>query len=40
MRTNWGIGHSWQPAMDDAARTKLFAGWKKAVTRTLDWVEE
>jgi glycerol kinase len=26
--------------MDDAARTKLFAGWKKAVTRTLDWVEE
>ena len=40
MRANWGIGHSWQPAMDDATRTRLFAGWKKAVTRTLDWVEE
>jgi len=25
--------------MDPAQREKLYAGWKKAVTRTLDWVD-
>ncbi|HRA64852.1 MAG TPA: glycerol kinase GlpK [Caldilinea sp.] len=38
MRANWGIDKTWQPAADDTARTKLYAAWKKAVTRTFDWV--
>jgi len=38
MRANWGIDKVWQPAADDAARTRLYAMWKKAVTRTFDWV--
>jgi hypothetical protein len=25
--------------MDAAHREQLYAGWKKAVTRTFDWVE-
>jgi glycerol kinase len=25
--------------MDSPVREKLYAGWKKAVTRTFDWVE-
>jgi glycerol kinase len=40
MRANWGVDKSWQPAQDDTARTQLYARWKKAVTRTFDWVEE
>jgi glycerol kinase len=30
----------WTPAMEAEKREKLYAGWKKAVTRTFDWVEQ
>ncbi len=36
---NWAEGRRWHPAMDDAERARLFAGWQKAVQRTLGWVE-
>lgn len=39
MRANWGVDKTWQPSEDDTARTKLFGMWKKAVTRTFDWIE-
>ncbi len=39
LRANWGKDHEWHPQMDAAHREKLYAGWKKAVTRTFDWVE-
>jgi glycerol kinase len=39
MRTNWGQDRAWLPSADDTARTHLYAQWKKAVTRTFDWVE-
>jgi glycerol kinase len=39
MRANWGIDKTWEPSADDTARTTLFAMWKKAVTRSFDWVE-
>src|SRR6266498_1962474 len=39
IRTNWAKDKEWTPAMDDAAREKTYAQWKKAVTRTFDWVE-
>lgn len=39
MRQNWGMDKTWQPSDDDAARTKNYAMWKKAVTRTFGWVE-
>lgn len=40
MRQNWGMDKTWQPSADDTARTKLYRQWKKAVTRTFDWVED
>ena len=40
LRENWQVDLRWQPQMDAATRARLMAGWKKAVTRTLDWVEE
>ncbi len=39
IRANWAEDKTWKPSMDDATRDKLYAGWKKAVTRTLDWVD-
>jgi glycerol kinase len=38
LRHNWGIDKTWKPTMDRERRAELFAGWKKAVKRTLDWV--
>jgi glycerol kinase len=39
LRANWGKEKEWLPAMDMNLRKKLYSGWKKAVTRTFDWVE-
>jgi len=39
MRANWGVDHTWTPQMDEATRERLYRGWKKAITRTFDWVE-
>jgi glycerol kinase len=39
MRQNWGVGKTWQPNPDSEANTKLYQQWKKAVTRTFDWVD-
>jgi glycerol kinase len=39
LRANWGKDKEWKPDMDASVREKLYLGWKKAVTRTLDWVE-
>jgi glycerol kinase len=39
LRANWGKDKEWQPQMDVDARDSLYSDWKKAVTRTFDWVE-
>ena len=39
LRANWGKDKEWDPKMDADTRAKLYKGWKKAVTRTFDWVE-
>ena len=39
LRANWGQDHEWEPHMEAGTRDRLFAGWKKAVTRTFDWVK-
>jgi glycerol kinase len=39
LRANWGKDKEWQPQMDAAEREKEYRFWKKAVTRTFDWVE-
>jgi len=40
LRRNWDIDRTFEPQMDDDTREELCRGWKKAVERTLDWVEE
>jgi glycerol kinase len=39
LRQNWNEAERWQPTWTDDQRTSAYAGWKKAVTRTLDWVD-
>ncbi len=37
LRANWGVDQTWTPQLDATTRTRLYQGWKKAVTRTFDW---
>ncbi len=39
LRHNWGKDKDWLPRMPAGQRETLYAGWRKAVTRTFDWVE-
>jgi glycerol kinase len=39
LRANWQADQTWQPAMPETERERLYHLWKKAVTRTFDWVE-
>jgi len=36
---HWRVDRTWRPAMDSATRDRLFRMWKKAVTRTFDWID-
>jgi glycerol kinase len=36
---NWNEDKRWEPQWNDEQRTKGYAGWQKAVQRTLDWVD-
>ena len=39
LRSNWGKDKVWQPKLDAKQRDTQYHFWKKAVTRTFDWVE-
>ena len=40
LRENWAEDKRWEPQMDEADRERQYAQWKKAVQRTLDWIED
>jgi glycerol kinase len=39
LRENWNESQRWQPAWSAEQREQGFGRWKKAVQRTLDWVD-
>jgi glycerol kinase len=39
LRANWQEGKRWSPAWSEDQRATGYAGWQKAVQRTLDWVD-
>ena len=39
LRANWEHDREWTPRMDAGRREREYRLWKKAVTRTFDWVE-
>jgi glycerol kinase len=38
LRANWGVDRVFEPQWDEAWRQEGYAGWKRAVQRTRDWV--
>lgn len=39
LRSNWSAHHSWNPSMDACVREAHIAQWKKAVERSLGWID-
>jgi len=39
LRANWQEAKRWRPAASEEQRAAGYAGWRKAVQRTLDWVD-
>jgi glycerol kinase len=39
LRANWNESKRWQPGWTDEQRATGYRGWKKAVDRTLNWVD-
>ncbi|MDR1833155.1 MAG: glycerol kinase GlpK, partial [Propionibacteriaceae bacterium] len=37
---NWAEQKRWLPQADEAERARQYRNWKKAVTKTLDWVDD
>ena len=39
LAANWAVDQRWEPKMESKSREQLYHFWKKAVTRSFDWVE-
>ncbi len=39
LRANWRESKRWHPSWTEARRAAGYSGWRKAIQRTLDWVE-
>ena len=39
LRSNMYIDKTWHPQLDEQHREMLFNNWKRAVQRTLNWLE-
>jgi glycerol kinase len=39
LRANWAVDREWHPRLEAAERERLYRDWKKAVTRSFDWVD-
>ena len=40
IRANWAEDKRWEPKMEAAERDRQIRLWKKAVTKTFDWVDD
>lgn len=38
LKGNWRVERRWTPEMNDQLRLDLYSSWKKAVTRSFDWI--
>jgi len=39
LRKNWAEDKRWTPNLDNAERERVYRNWKKAVTKSFDWVD-
>jgi glycerol kinase len=40
LKSNWVMDKTWTPNMSEQDRRKGIKGWRKAVKRTFNWVEQ
>ena len=40
LRSQWAVDYTWKPNMDEDVRESSYRYWKKAVTRSFDWLDE
>ena len=40
LRTQWSVDRTWEPQMEAERRERMYGFWKKAVTRSFDWLED
>jgi len=39
LRSRWSVDRTWKSQMDSTRREQMYGFWKKAVTRSFDWLE-
>ncbi|MBF0233266.1 MAG: glycerol kinase GlpK, partial [Desulfamplus sp.] len=39
LKINWSVHSTWSPDMDEKTRSEGYSGWKKAVEKTLNWID-
>jgi glycerol kinase len=39
VEANWAEDRRWEPVAEEVERERLYRSWKKAVTKTFDWVD-
>jgi glycerol kinase len=39
LRANWSVDRTWQPQLEGSRREEMYRLWKKAVTRSFDWID-
>jgi glycerol kinase len=39
LRSKWAVDRTWKPRVENSERENLYRQWKKAVTRSFDWLD-
>jgi len=39
LRANWAMDRKWTPNLEEQRREQLYRQWKKAVSRSFDWID-
>jgi|ERR1039458_1555419 glycerol kinase len=39
LRSNWAVERTWKPNMESTIREEMYRYWKRAVTKSTDWLE-
>jgi hypothetical protein len=40
LRANWAVDHTWNPIMEEGKREQMYRMWKRAVTKSFDWMDQ
>jgi len=38
LRSNWAVDHTWKPKLDEVSRQQKYSLWKRAVSKSFDWI--